>query len=50
MLENNRENIICSNTDQEKSERAMSGEREEMSLTEMESHGDLLKEELQVNQ
>jgi len=49
MLENNRENI-CSHTDQEKSERAMSGEREEMSLTEMESHGDLLKEELQVNQ
>ena len=49
MLEKNRKNI-CSNTDQEKSKRAMSGEREEMSLTEMESHGDLLKEELQVNQ
>jgi hypothetical protein len=49
VLENNREDI-CSDTDQEKSERAMSCEREEMPLTEMESQGDLLKEELPVNQ
>jgi len=44
VLENNREDI-CSDTDQEKSKRSMSCEREEMCLTEMESQGDLLKEE-----
>jgi hypothetical protein len=46
--ENNKENI-CSDTDQEKSERAISDEREEMSLTCLEQR-DLLNEELPVNQ
>jgi len=49
MLGNSKENI-CSNTDQEKSERVIPDKREEMSLTGVESQKGLLKEELPVNQ
>jgi hypothetical protein len=48
VLENNKENI-CTDTDQEKSKRAISDEREEMSFTGLEQR-DLLREEVLVNQ